>query len=401
MPYGNTEVPVRVADDNFFRIVEPQRATGSVTVRSLLEDALDHPVGGVKLADMVRPGVQAGIIIDPLVPADVRQEALSLLTTRLSSLGVARTKVFARKHMSWLHNEDDEVKSLDPTQNSFSEIGKTAMGTPVDLDPELLACDMKIMVGLTRPHFVTGFTGGPDVVIPIGSSIRSITRNRSLVTKGFPDHSNLEGNIILTDLFEACRLAEPIYSVSFIPSGWGGITNVFAGEIEPVFRESVAQFTKLHSPRVERKLDIVIVSAGTFGVDLYHAVRVVSNVLGSLKKGGTVILVAECSGGIGDSTFLNYARRFHERKELAVELRHRFKLGAHVNLFLQELLERCRIQIVSVLPELFVRDEFGLKPSQTASEAVQKAIRLEGKESKILIVPRGDLTIPIMELSGA
>src|SRR5216117_3180274 len=67
------------------------------------------------------------------------------------------------------------------------------------------------------------------------------------------------------------------------------------------------------------------------------------------------------------------------------------------NLFLQYALEKCRIQLVSVLPELFVRDTFNLKPSQTASEAVQKAVRVEGKESKILIVPKGDFTVPTME----
>ncbi len=132
---------------------------------------------------------------------------------------------------------------------------------------------------------------------------------------------------------------------------------------------------------------------------LYHAIRIVANVLGAVKRGGTVILVAECFKGIGDSTFLDYARRFPERRDLATELRYRFRLGGHVNLFLQELLEKCRIQLVSVLPELFVRDTFNLKPSQTASEAVQKAIRVEGKESKILVVPKGEFTVPIMESS--
>jgi len=119
--------------------------------------------------------------------------------------------------------------------------------------------------------------------------------------------------------------------------------------------------------------------------------------MGAVKKEGTIILVAECSAGVGDSVFLDYARRFREPKELSTELRHRFKLGGHVNLLLQEALEKCRIQLVSVLPELFVRDTFNLKPSQTASEAVQKAVRVEGKESKVLIVPRGDFTVPTME----
>jgi lactate racemase len=399
LPYGKTEIPVRVPDDNFFRIVEPRRSDGVRDISGIVNNALDDPVDGRLLKEFVKPGAQAGIIVDPLVPKDARRESVKLLTSRLSALGVDMVKVFSRKRMS-SDLSDDSPFLLDPLQNSFTEIGKTAMGTPVDLDPALSNCELKIMVSLTLPHFATGFVGGPEAVIPSSSSVRSIARNRSLLTRGLPEPVNTVDNAVLMDSLEACKIAGPIYSISFLPDGWGGAVEAVAGELEPVFRRAVARYLELHSTPVERKLDIVIVSAGSLiSSDLYHATRVVSNVLGAVRKEGTVILVAECSRGIGDNTFLDYARRFPERKDLANELRHRFKLGGHVNLYLEETLERCRIQLVSVLPELFVRDTFRLKPSQTASESVQKAIRLEGKDSKILIVPRGDITIPVMESS--
>jgi nickel-dependent lactate racemase len=398
LPYGQTEIPVRIPDDNFYRIVEPSKPSTNKTIATLVENSLDNPLGGVRLKDIVKPGAQAGIIVDPIVPLEARREATKTLSTRLSELGVNGTKIFVRKRMAFATPVEEELRQLDPLQNSFSEIGKTTMGTAVDFDPELLTCEVKVMVGLSMPHFATGFTGGPEAVIPSGSSIRSISKNRSLLTKGFPAPLNTRENPTLSDSLEACRLAGPIYSVSFLPDGWGGVAEAVSGELEPVFNDSVARYVQLHSSRLERKLDIVVVSAGNLlGMDLYHAVRVVVNVLGALKRGGTVILVAECSKGIGDPVFLDYARRFPERKDLATELRYRFKLGGHVNLYLKETLEKCRVQLVSVLPELFVRDTFDLKPSQTASEAVQKAIRVEGKESKILVVPRGDFTVPIME----
>jgi lactate racemase len=398
LPYGQTEIPVRIPDDNFYRIVEPSKPSTNKTIATLVENSLDNPLGGVRLKDIVKPGAQAGIIVDPIVPLEARREATKTLSTRLSELGVNGTKIFVRKRMAFATLVEEELRQLDPLQNSFSEIGKTTMGTAVDFDPELLTCEVKVLVGLAMPHFATGFTGGPEAVIPSGSSIRSISKNRSLLTKGFPAPLNTRENPTLSDSLEACRLAGPIYSVSFLPDGWGGVAEAVSGELEPVFNDSVARYVQLHSSRLERKLDIVVVSAGNLlGMDLYHAVRVVVNVLGALKRGGTVILVAECSKGIGDPVFLDYARRFPERKDLATELRYRFKLGGHVNLYLKETLEKCRVQLVSVLPELFVRDTFDLKPSQTASEAVQKAIRVEGKESKILVVPRGDFTVPLME----
>ena len=398
IPYGETEVPVRVPDDNFYRILEPAKPLGTRDAPTFIEEALEKPIGGLLLKDVVKPGGVAGIIIDPIVPVNARVEATKALRSRLAALGVDNVRVFMRKRMSNVVSADEDVKVIDPSQASFSELGKTSTRTSVELDSDLASCDVKISVGLVMPHFASGFTGGPESVLPGASSIHSITKNRSLLTKGFPTSSAAPDNQVLSDSLEAYKLAGPFYSLCFMPDGAGGVGSAFAGELESVFREAVSRYHEVHSPKIERKLDIVIVSAGSLlGADLYHAIRVVSNVLGAVRKEGTIILVAECSRGVGDSGFLEYARRFPERKELSTELRYRFKLGGHVNLFLHDALEKCRIQLVSILPELFVRDSFGLKPSQTASEAVQKAIRVEGKESKILIVPKGDFTVPIME----
>jgi len=398
IPYGETEVPVRVPDDNFYRILEPAKPLGTKDAPSIIEEALEKPVGGLFLKDVVKPGSIAGIVIDPIVPVIARDEAAKALRFRLTALGIDNARVFMRKRMSNVAPAGEDLKIIYPSQASFAELGKTSAGTSVELDPDLAACDVKINVGLVMPHFASGFTGGPEAVLPGASSIHSITKNRSLLTKGFPTSSSTPDNQVLLDSLEACKLAGPFYSLCFMPDGAGGVGSAFAGELESVFREAVSRYHEVHSPKIERKLDIVIVSAGSLlGADLYHAIRVVSNVLGAVRKEGTIILVAECSSGVGDSGFLEYARRFPERKELSTELRYRFKLGGHVNLFLQDALEKCRIQLVSILPELFVRDSFGLKPSQTATEAVQKAIRVEGKESKILIVPKGDFTVPVME----
>ncbi len=248
---------------------------------------------------------------------------------------------------------------------------------------------------MVTPHFASGFTGGPDILLPGASSLNTIAKNRSLMVKGVSNPGDAGENLVLSDAFEAYKMAGVFYSLTLVPDGWGGIDTVFSGELEAVFREAVPRYLQVHSSRIDRKSDVVVVAAGKLlGMDLYHGVRVLSNAFGAVKKEGTIILVAECSKGIGDQSFLEFSRRFSEKKELVTELRHRFKLGSHVSLFLQDALERHRIQLVSVLPDLYARDSFKLKPSRTASSAVQQSIRVEGKDAKILIVTRGDLTIP-------
>jgi nickel-dependent lactate racemase len=337
--------------------------------------------------------------MDPIVPLHVQQQAIETIKTKLGTLGVTEVKLFSRNRTSNVEarpsSADFGVKNIDPKSGPFTEIGKTSQGTSVLLESELLACDVKISLSMVTPHFASGFTGGPDILLPGASSLDTIAKNRSLMVKGVPNPGELGENLVLSDAFEAYKMAGVFYSLTFVPDGWGGIDSVFSGELEAVFREAVPRYLQVHSPRIDRKSDVVVVAAGKLlGMDLYHGVRVLSNAFGAVKKEGTIILVAECSKGIGDQGFLEFSKRFSEKKELVSELRHKFKLGSHVSLFLQDALEKHRIQLVSVLPDLYARDSFKLKPSRTASSAVQQSIRVEGKEAKILIMTRGDLTLP-------
>jgi lactate racemase len=349
---------------------------------------------------MLKQGSVAGLLVDPIVPAHIQQKATEIIRARLATLGVTEVKLFYRSRTSNVEPRPSSIepsKIIDPRGETFTDLGKTSQGTAVLLEKELLACDVRVSLNMVTPHFASGFTGGPDILLPGASSIETISKNRSLMIKGVPDPGETGDNAVLSDAFEAYKMAGPFYSLTLVPDGWGEIDTVFSGELEATYREAVQKYLQVHSSRIDRRSDVVVVAAGKqLGMDLYHGVRVLSNAFRAVKKEGTMILVAECSKGIGDQGFLEFSRRFSEKKELVTELRHKFRLGSHVSLFLADALEKFRIQLVSVLPDLYARDSFRLKPSRTASSAIQQSIRVEGKEAKILIVTRGDLTIPVV-----
>jgi lactate racemase len=405
IPYGETEIPIRVPDDNFYKILEPKKPAATPQLPNMIEESLSHPVNDFSLSSLAKPGTIAGVLIDPIIPSSVQKQAIEIITAKLSALGVSEVKLFFRRRTSNVDAQpslDESVfKTFDPADETFREIGKTSQGTNVLLEGELLNCDVRMSLTMVTPHFASGFTGGPDILLPGAASLDTIAKNRSLMVKDVARPGDISENLVLSDAFEAYKMAGPFYSLTFVPDGWGGIDTVFSGELEAVFQQAVSKYLQVHSPKVDRKSDVVVVAAGKLlGMDLYHGVRVLSNAFGAVRKEGTIILVAECSKGIGDQGFLEFSRRFSEKKELVNELRHGFKLGSHVSLFLQDALEKHRIQLVSVLPDLYARDSFKLKPSRTASSAIQQSIRAEGKEAKILIMARGDLTIPTVLPAG-
>jgi lactate racemase len=399
IPYGETEIPIRVPDDNFYKILEPKKPTATIQLPDQIEDSISHPVNDISISGIVKPGTTAGILIDPIVPPSVQKQAVEIIRAKLNVLGVSETRLFSRHRTSNVENQttlgESVVKTFDPRDEAFTELGKTSQGTNVLIKTDLLACDVRISLTMVTPHFASGFTGGPDILLPGASSLDTISKNRSLMVKSISNPGDIAENLVLSDAFEAYKMAGDFYSLTFVPDGLGGIDTVFSGELEAVFRQAVSKYLQVHSPKIDRKSDVVVVAAGKLlGMDLYHGVRVLSNAFGAVKKEGTIILVAECSKGIGDQSFLEFSRRFSQKKELVTELRHKFKLGSHVSLFLQDALEKHRIQLVSVLPDLYAKDSFKLKPSRTASSAIQQSIRAEGKEAKILVLTRGDLTIP-------
>src|SRR3989442_11063844 len=397
VPYGETEIPARIPDDNFYKILEPRKPASSKDLAVTVKTSLDNPVDGVSLRQIVTAGSDAAIIAAPsTIPfLDI---IIPNLKAELSSLGARSVTTFVRKGRTRPEQSpsaDSEIVTMDPTQGPFTEVGKTSSGTPVNVHDELLARGTGVCVTSVAPHYATTFTGGPESILPGVTSMETITQNRALIIRGTPSPTNWRSGLVLADTFEACKLLGAAYNVCLVPDGWSGVDSVFSGGMEAAFDAATGRFSELHNSKVDRRCDVVMVSAGSLlGKDLYHAVRVLNNVSDVVRKDGTIILVAECAEGVGNDTFLALTRKFEEKKELLSELKHQFQLGGQISLLLKEALERNRIQLVSVLPDHYARSGFGLKASRTASGAVQTAIRVEGKDAKILIVTRGDLTLP-------
>ncbi len=379
IPYGETEVPIRVPDDNFYKILEPPR-TAAKDPSALVDQALNSPVGGVSISSFGMG--RAGLVVGPLVPPGIVEVTLEQLRKRITPMGIDSVTVFLRKHSSSASIVQSQVETVlvDPSEGPFVELGKTASGTPVEVRQDFHSCEVKISLGMVTPHFATGFTGGPEAIL-----------------KGIgPSDENAHG-AILTDTLDACRLVGPVLSISCVPDGSRGLESVFSGELEATFKEATSRYSQVHTARVDVRPDITVLAAGqVFGADLYHGVRVLPNAWNAAKKDGTLILAAECAQGIGDESFLEFSRKFEDRKSLLTDLRHHFKPGGHVALLLKEAVERNRVQLVSVLPDHYVR-MFNLKSARTASAAIQSSIRAEGKDARVLIVTRGDLTLPVFK----
>ena len=122
---------------------------------------------------------------------------------------------------------------------------------------------------------------------------------------------NLENNPVHIDMTEAARLAKVDFIVNVVENKKGEIVKAFAGDLEAAFLEGVKLVDEMYQSNVDRRADIIVVSAGGYPADmnLYQAYKGLDNALDAVKRGGVIILVAECIEGHGNQVFYDWMTR--------------------------------------------------------------------------------------------
>jgi hypothetical protein len=132
----------------------------------------------------------------------------------------------------------------------------------------------------------------------------------------------------------------------------------------------------------------MIVGAGGVGYDetLSMALREVWTALPGLRKSGSLLLVAECSEGLGSPALEMLATgRWTgdaERK------RGRYVEGLEEISYLNRLKEDYDVLLLSALPEVYAKSKLGLSTARGSGEAVGRLLNKAGRTARINVVGR-------------
>jgi len=133
----------------------------------------------------------------------------------------------------------------------------------------------------------------------------------------------------------------------------------------------------------------VVVSCGGFphDINLIQAHKALDMAALACNEGGTIILLAECSDGLGRPDFLKW---FDEKDSRALEARlvNEYEVNGQTAWALLTKAERYRVCLVSELPHEQV-EKMRMVPARTIAEALEHAGEREG-----FILPRGAAVLP-------
>ena len=146
-------------------------------------------------------------------------------------------------------------------------------------------------------------------------------------------------------------------------------------------------------------IGIVIASCGGYPKDInvYQMQKTMDNAACAVRKGGAVIMVAECVEGSGSAVLEEACRRLGSPQAIKAELEKDFRIGANKAYAVTRLMEKAKYYLVTALDRKMARDMLFSGAYDTIEEALAAAEKEIGKVESVIVMPEGSLTVPRVE----
>jgi len=419
LDYGRTGLDVELPED---RLVGPLAIKSAVPLpepEKAVARVLAQPVGTPPLSQLARGRKDACILICDFTRPVPNRLLLPPMLSILEEQGISRDDILILV-ATGLHrpNQGAELEEmLGPDivkhyriENHFGKklsdhefLGVTPRGVPAYIDRRYVKADLKIVTGLIEPHLMAGYSGGRKVICPGIAALETVKiwHGPQFLEHPKADCGILDGNPVHEENTRIAKLAGCDFAVSVCMDGQRRVTWVGAGDMEKSWLEGVRFVEDVVRVGVPAAVDVVVTSSAGYPLDTtwYQAIKGLTGALPIVKEGGTIILAASLSEGVGSPEF---QRLLADNKDLNLFLKR--ILGKDYFIMDQWQLEefakvvkRCKVKVVSdgLSPETL--RGFNVEPVHSVEEAVRQCLAEYGSQAKVAVIPKGPYVLPFVQ----
>lgn len=379
-------------------------------------DAIYHPIGSKPLNELLQPGQKVAFICNDPTRVANSHDFMPILVEELNKMGIKDEDmriVFALGTHRKMTQEEmleavgEDVAQRLPMYNSdcnrqedFEYFGETSFGTPVWLNKLICDVDLVIMTGTIVHHFFSGFGGGRKAVLPGVAAMETIRRNHSLMMNPDAQLGKLHGNPVYDDQMEGVRLfakEHRMFLFNAILDAKKQFLKIFAGDWEEAHLEACKFVDKVYGVEIDAPADIVIASCGGYPKDInvYQLQKTMDNAWCAVKEGGVVIIIGECEEGSGSAALEKALQEHPSPDAIKAQLEKNFVIGAHKAFAITRLMKKAKFILVSALDKKIASDLL-FEAVDTVDEAIKLAEKYVGSDYKIILMPQGSLTVPLL-----
>jgi len=422
LAYGKEGLDIEVPDKNLANVLTLGTTAPLAHAEQSIEQALLTPIGSpplgqlarsartvcIAVCDITRP-VPNKMLLPPMLRILEENSVERGNITILIATGLHRPSTLAELDLMLGPEILSHYRVVDHRASVREEqqhLGVTKKNTPVFIDKRYVQADLKLTVGFIEPHLMAGFSGGRKMIAPGNAGEETI---KALHSPTFLDdplcrEGSIEHNPLHHELLEIARMAGHDFMIDVSLDANRKITGVFAGEPRRAYAEGVQAVRGFVRATVPALADIVITTSAGFPLDLtyYQAIKGMTAALPVLKKGGMLILAAECAEGLGGEKFSMMATRFDTAKEFD-EWIHAHPVEVD-QWQLQECVKAVRTADVVVVArgiQPTQKEKLFVQSASSVEEAIERGLQKLGRDATIAVIPKGPYTLVEVETPAA
>ena len=242
----------------------------------------------------------------------VKQEDLGILIASGTHRPPTEEEIKDRILGEDIFNQYGDNVLVHNDQENLADLGYSSRQTPIKINKDAFNASLVIPVTDSEYHYFAGVAGTVKQLFPGIAGRITINTNHSRMfdrETGFKDVcrlGNTEHNPVISDIKEMATIFKQQHVVFCIDSimDHGEITAIHAGDVISLHELANQLLYKRRVIEVERGADLVIISMGKIGINLFQAGKGIHAAWNAAKKpGGTILLLAPCQDGAGSPGF--------------------------------------------------------------------------------------------------
>ena len=414
LEYGRTGLDVELPDRSVVRALSYKSVPPLTDPNAALLAALQRPTGAPSLAEVAAGRRNACILICDVTRPVPNEMMLRPILETLEASRIPRQNILILI-ATGLHrpNEGDELAEMvgrwvaenyrienhhGQRLEEHTYLGVSPRGVPIWLDTRYVQADLKITTGLIEPHFMAGFSGGRKLICPGIAALETVKAWHGPAFLEHPraDSGILDGNPVHEENTWIARRAGCDFIVNVVMDAQRRPLKFVAGDMEQAFMEGCEFVRGIAVDTVSEPVDIVVTSCAGYPLDttFYQSVKGMGAALPIVKEGGTIILAASLSEGIGSPQFRSLFEQNATLNEFMEKIQGDYFVMDQWQLEkMGQVCRKAKVRVVSdgLPPEIL--DGLFVQSAMSVEAAVAEALAEYGPEAKIAVIPKGPYVV--------
>ncbi len=322
LDYGRTGLSVRLPDDVDVSVLEPQKGVPLSDPSGAVAGAISAPIGCPPLADMARGRRDAVVVISDKTRPIPYGVVLPPVLAALAAGGIPddRIEILVATGLHRANTPDELAAMTSPgivaryrLRNHVARdaaqhvhLGRTDRGTELWIDRGYVHADLKVVTGLIEPHLMAGYSGGRKAVAPGCAGVDTMrSLHGAAMLEADIGPGLIDDNPFHAELLGIARRVGVDFMCDVTIDRARRLTGVYAGDLEQAHAAGVRAVETHVRAELDRPADVVITSAAGFPLDdtYYQSIKGMVAALNVVRRGGTIILAAAITEGIGSDEF--------------------------------------------------------------------------------------------------